>query len=107
MPRPTMVPAAGFCVFTNWFPRAQASETLRPERKSGTAALQAAPAGELNGVGQTIEGGVLSTTLTVTEACALKLPESVTVSVTRCEPKESWTERTAVLPRTMLPSRHW
>src|SRR5437016_7516981 len=81
VPRPTSVPASGFCVRVTALVGLQLSLTLTPPRTFGTAAWQFASAKALGVAEQTTVGAVLSVTTKLVVQVALLPAASVAVTV--------------------------
>src|ERR1043166_5518321 len=86
-PTPTRVPAAGCCAFRRAAAGVQLSETTNPVRKSGTAALPLLPAEAVGAGSGEMTGAVVSTTVNEVVTLERFPAASVTVIVTRVEPR--------------------
>src|SRR5436190_15038127 len=105
-PRPTIVPAARSCVIVSEAVGVQLSWATTCDTTSGTGAWQFASDEPFMSVGQEPVGGVVSTALTTTVACAEEPQGSVTVSVTTFVPSGREAVTIAFVPRTVPPKLH-
>src|SRR5713101_8446259 len=86
VPKPTTVPAAGTCDFTNCPAVVQLSEACNWANRSGTSAWHWSFPNTVRLAGQTTVGGVVSTTVSVVVQVAGLPAPSVTVMVMRLAP---------------------
>src|SRR6266568_2869713 len=99
-------PAGGDWDFTKDAAAVQMSDAANCASKSGTTAWHWSLAASVKFAGQTMVGGVVSTTLTLTVAWAETPYGSVTRRVILCAPKARPTLMMAVVPSRTLPSLH-